>query len=64
MSRETSGACFYRPMIGEVSDVTGSMIRFNQPSFDWLSIVQYWLTSLFGGVSKGGLPVPLQTVEE
>jgi hypothetical protein len=40
------------------------MIRLDQPSFDWLAIALGWLTSLFEGVSKGVLPVPLQTVEE
>jgi hypothetical protein len=47
-----------------INDVTGSMIRLDQPSFDWLSIALGWLTSLFGGVSKGVLPARLQTVEQ
>ena len=42
----------------EIKDVTGSIIRLDQPSFDWLSIALGWLTSHFGGVSKGFSPAP------
>ncbi len=42
----------------EIKDVTGSIIRLDQPSFDWLSIALGWPTSHFGGVSKGFSPAP------